>query len=298
MNQSARTYWRSLEELAETHEFASIVEREVPRFRDIINSFDRRRFLQLMAASMALGGLSSCGPEPNPRQLLPYVEEPENVIPGRNRFYATATTLSGCATGVLVAHQMARPIKVEGNPDHPASLGAASAIMRASILELYDPRRAQTSFGAGQIATWEGFVAALHGRRAAFKASKGEGLRVLTGPTGSPIFAAQMADLQQQFPGVRWHRWEALHRDNELEAATTSFGRPVDKTFDVGAADRIFGVGSDLVSAAPGWLAYARGFATDRNRRQNEPGPCHRKHPDIVGRQSGPSTADAAGRNR
>jgi MoCo/4Fe-4S cofactor protein with predicted Tat translocation signal len=131
MSEPARTYWRSLEELAETPEFAVMVERQAARFRDIVNAFDRRRFLQLMAASLALDGLSACGPEPNPRQLLPYVEEPENIVPGRNRYYASAFTLDGYATGVLVAHQMGRPIKVEGNPDHPASVGAASAIMQA-----------------------------------------------------------------------------------------------------------------------------------------------------------------------
>jgi len=264
IKKSPRTYWRSLEELAETKEFASIIERELPRFRDVINSFDRRRFLQLMAASIALGGLSGCGPEANPRQLLPYVEEPENVIPGRNRYYATATTQSGYATGVLVAHQMARPIKVEGNPDHPASLGSASAIMQASILGLYDPRRAQTIFGAGEIATWEGFVAAMHDRRSALIVNKGEGLRILSGATSSPTVAKQIADLQQQFPNMRLHRWEPLHRDKELIAATKNFGRPVDRVFDVGAADRILGVGSDLISTVPGWLAYARAFAAAR----------------------------------
>ena len=87
------------------------------------------------------------------------MEQPENVIPGRNRYYATAKTQDGYGTGVLIAHQMERPIKVEGNPDHPASLGASSAILQASILELYDPRRAQTIVGGGQIATWEIFVA-------------------------------------------------------------------------------------------------------------------------------------------
>ena len=264
MTQTPRTYWRSLEELAETQEFASIVAREVPRFGDIVNSFDRRRFLQLMAASMVLGGLSGCGPEANPRQLLPYVEEPENVIPGRERYYATAVTQDGYSTGVLVAHQMARPIKVEGNPDHPASLGTASAIMQASILELYDPRRAQTIFGAGEIASWEGFVSALYDRRGALLAKKGEGLRILSGATTSPMLAKQIADLQQQFPNMRWHRWEPLHRDNELVAATRSFGRPLDRIFDLGVAGRIFGVGSDLISSAPGWLAYARAFAAAR----------------------------------
>ena len=98
MSGSSRNYWRTLEELAETPEFAATVEREVPRFREVLGAFDRRRFLQLMAASMALGGLSACGPEPNPRQLLPYVEQPPGIVPGRSRYYATATTRDGYAT--------------------------------------------------------------------------------------------------------------------------------------------------------------------------------------------------------
>jgi MoCo/4Fe-4S cofactor protein with predicted Tat translocation signal len=264
MTQPARTYWRSLEELAETPEFAALVERELPRFRDVVNAFDRRRFLQLMAASMALGGLSACGTEPDPRQLVPYVQEPANVIPGRNRYYATATTQDGYATGVLIAHQMARPIKVEGNPDHPASLGGASAIMQASILEFYDPRRAQTVVGGGEIAAWESFVAALYDRRSALLSRKGDGLRVLTGAVTSPFLAAQLARVQQQFPAMRWHQWQPLHRDNELAAAQSSFGRPVERTFDLSVADRIFGIESDLISATPGWLAYARAFAAKR----------------------------------
>jgi MoCo/4Fe-4S cofactor protein with predicted Tat translocation signal len=264
MMQPARTYWRSLEELAETPEFAAIVEHQTPRFRDIVNAFDRRRFLQLMAASLALSGLAACGPESNPRQLLPYVEEPENIVPGRNRYYSSAVTLDGYATGVLVAHQMARPIKVEGNPDHPASLGAASAIMQASILQLYDPRRAQTIVGNGQIATWEAFVSALHERRDSLLTRKGEGLRILTGAVSSPSLAAQLAKLQQQLPHMRWHQWEPLHRDNESVAALTSFGRPVERLYDLSNADRIFGIESDLISAAPGWLAHARRFAAAR----------------------------------
>jgi MoCo/4Fe-4S cofactor protein with predicted Tat translocation signal len=265
MKQSAaRTYWQTLEELADSKEFASIVEREVPRFRDVLNGFDRRRFLQLMAASMALGGLSGCGPEPNPRQLLPYVEQPNNVVPGKDRYYATALSQSGYATGVLVTHQMARPIKVEGNPDHPASLGAASAIMQASILTLYDPRRAQTIVGSGQITTWENFVAALYRRRSELLTKNGEGFRILTGAVTSPLLATQFDSLQKQFPGMRWHQWEPLARDNELAAAQTSFGRPLERIFDLSKADRIFGIGSDLISSAPGWLRYARQFAAAR----------------------------------
>ena len=270
MSGRGRNYWRTLEELAETPEFAAVVEREVPRFRDVLGGFDRRRFLQLMAASMALGGLSACGPEPNPRQLLPYVEQPPGIVPGRSRYYATATTLDGYATGVLVAHQMARPVKVEGNPDHPASLGAASGIMQATILALYDPRRAQSIVGNGQIDTWESFVTALYERRDGLLARGGEGLRLLTGNVTSPSLAAQIAALQQQFPAMQWHQWEPLHRDNEFAASQQAFGRPVERIFDLGSADVIFAVESDLISAVPGWLAYARQFAA--RRRPDETG--------------------------
>jgi MoCo/4Fe-4S cofactor protein with predicted Tat translocation signal len=270
MSSRGRDYWRTLEELAETPEFAAIVESEVPRFRDVVGSFDRRRFLQLMAASMALGGLSACGPEENPRQLLPYVEQPPGIVPGRSRYYATATTLEGYATGVLIAHQMARPIKVEGNPDHPASLGAASGIMQATILSLYDPRRAQSIIGNGQIDTWESFITALYERRDRLLARGGEGLRLLSGNVTSPSLAAQIAALQKQFPAMRWHQWEPLHRDNEFAAAEQVFGRPLERIFDVGAADVIFAVESDLISGVPGWLAYARQFAA--HRRPDETG--------------------------
>jgi MoCo/4Fe-4S cofactor protein with predicted Tat translocation signal len=270
MSGCGRGYWRTLEELADRPEFAAVVEREVPRFRDVVGGYDRRRFLQLMAASMALGGLAACGPEENPRQLLPYVEQPPGIVPGRSRYYATATTLEGYATGVLIAHQMARPIKVEGNPDHPASLGAASGIMQATILGLYDPRRAQSIVGNGQIDTWESFITALYERRDQLLARHGEGLRLLTGNITSPSLAAQTAALQEQFPAMRWHQWEPLHRDNEFAAAEQAFGRPVERVFDVGAADVIFAVESDLISGVPGWLAYARQFAA--RRRPDETG--------------------------
>ncbi len=104
---------------------------------------DRRRFLQLTAASMAMMGLAACGPEVAPRDRQPYVEQPAGIVPGRWRYFATATALQGYGTGVLVKHEMGRPLKIEGNPDHPASLGATSAIGQASILELYNPFRAR-----------------------------------------------------------------------------------------------------------------------------------------------------------
>ena len=240
MTAAARDYWRSLQELAETPDFAAIVEKEVPRFSEMLGAVDRRNFLRLMAAAMALGGLAACGPEPQPRQLLPYVEQPPGIVPGRPRYFATATTQAGYAAGVLIEHRSERPVKVEGNPEHPASLGAASAIMQASILELYDPRRAQTIVGQGQIDSWEHLITALFERREQLLPHGGAGLRLLTGTVTSPSLSAQIKTLQQQFPEMRWHQWEPLNRDNEHIAIQRSFGRPLDKIYNVDNPDKGF----------------------------------------------------------
>jgi MoCo/4Fe-4S cofactor protein with predicted Tat translocation signal len=269
MSARPRDYWRSLEELAQTPEFAEIIAREVPRFAEIATTTDRREFLRLMAAAMALGGLAACGPEPEPRQYLPYVVRPPGIIEGKASSYATAATREGYAAGVLIQHRSDRPVKVEGNPDHPASLGAASAIMQASILTLYDPRRLQSIVGNGQIDTWERVVTVLFERRQKFAKNKGAGLRLLTGNVTSPSLIAQITALQQQFPEMQWHSWEPLHRDLEFAAAKENFGRPLERIYDVAGAEIVFAIESDLISHAPGWLAYARQFAANRRPVDN-----------------------------
>jgi molybdopterin-containing oxidoreductase family iron-sulfur binding subunit len=262
-------YWRSLEELAETPEFLAYLHGEFPRLAEAAaTALDRRRFLQLMAASLALGGLAACGPEPDQRQLWPYVVQPPGVVPGKARYFATATSLDGFGTGVLVKHEMGRPLKVEGNPDHPASLGGTSAIDQASILGLYDPNRAQSILGAGEIRSWEALVTLLIERRNALAARRGAGLRLLTGTVTSPTLAEQIAALQHAFPEMQWHQWEPLHRDAQREGARLAFGRAVETIYDVAQADIVLGIESDLLSGAPGHLRYARDFA--RRRRAAE----------------------------
>ncbi|HEX6843388.1 MAG TPA: TAT-variant-translocated molybdopterin oxidoreductase [Stellaceae bacterium] len=258
-------YWQSLEELAETPEFLAHVEQEFPRFAAAAaGALDRRRFLQLMAASMALGGLAACGPEEKPRQMLPYVEQPPGIVPGRARYYATATTLDGYATGVMLQHQMGRPIKVEGNPDHPASLGATGAIEQATILGLYDPYRAQALTRRGRLESWSAFVTAIVEKRRQWQASHGQGLYLLTGAVTSPTLLEQIAALQQAFPELRWQQWEPLHRDAARAAAQRAFGRPVETVLDLAKANVILAVESDFLTAAPGHLSYARAFAARR----------------------------------
>jgi MoCo/4Fe-4S cofactor protein with predicted Tat translocation signal len=150
-----KRYWRSLEELAGTEAFQELMRREFPEQADIWpNSLSRRQFLTLMGASLALAGLTGCSVRPAPSvNLTPYVRAPEEVVPGRPLFFATAMTLGGAAVGLLVESHLGRPTKIEGNPDHPASLGATDLFHQASILTLYDPDRAQTVTYLGQTRT-------------------------------------------------------------------------------------------------------------------------------------------------
>src|SRR2546426_10301641 len=198
-----RQYWRSLEELAETEGFEEFLHREFPRqAAEWQDGVSRRQFLQLMGASLALAGLSACTSRPT-GTIVPYVRQPEEIVPGKPLFFATAATLGGFATGLLVESHMGRPTKVEGNPDHPASLGATDAFAQASVLGLYDPDRSQVVTHLGEIRTWEAFLSELRGALARQVAARGAGLRILTGCVTSPTLAAQLRNVLGRFPRAR-----------------------------------------------------------------------------------------------
>ncbi len=149
-----RTYWRSLEELADTPEFREYVGREFPaQASEFGDPAGRRDFLKLMGASLALAGVSACTRQPEER-IVPYVRQPEEIVPGRPLFYATAMPLGGFGYPLLAENHMGRPTKLEGNPDHPASLGATDLFGQASVLSLYDPDRSRTIQNRGEVKTW------------------------------------------------------------------------------------------------------------------------------------------------
>ena len=204
-------HWRSLEELAATEEFRPRLENEFPH-GPWPDSISRRDALRLLGVSLALGGAAACARQPA-EKIVPYVRPPEEVIPGRPLFFATAMTLGGFARGVLVESHMGRPTKVEGNPEHPDSLGATDAFAQASVLDLYDPDRSQAVMHRGRISSWVSFLAALGEAREAQILEKGAGLRILTGAITSPSLAAQLGELLRQFPAARWHQYEPAAAD-------------------------------------------------------------------------------------
>src|SRR5262252_8363879 len=263
-------YWRSLEELAGSPEFEELVRHEFPQQAESWDDpVERRTFLKLMGASLALAGFSGCVIQP-PEKVIPYVRQPEEEIPGKGIYFATAYSLGGIATPLLVRSNEGRPTKVEGNPDHPSNAGstATDIFSQASILTLYDPDRSQTPLYRGETRAWTTFVGEIRGliekENEGLKARKGAGLRFLTEPITSPTLAAQMKQVLTDFPEAKWHQYEPVNRDNARAGAVMALGQPMNTTYDFSQAERILSLGSDFLSAMPGTLRYARDFAARR----------------------------------
>ncbi|HYC56799.1 MAG TPA: TAT-variant-translocated molybdopterin oxidoreductase [Candidatus Binatia bacterium] len=261
---TGRTYWRSLEEVAETPEFQAFLNAEFPTSaQSLTSSLDRRQFLKLMGASLALAGVGACTKQPL-EKILPYVKQPEELVPGKPLFFATAFPLSGGALPVLAESHMGRPTKIEGNPEHPASLGRTSALMQASVLDLYDPDRSQVLLRAGEIRTWDDLVSEVTAELGKWKGTQGRGVRILTAPTFSPTLAASVQAALTALPQARWHRWEPVGRENTREGARLGFGRVIDARYDFAKADIIVSLESDFLFDGPGQVRYARDFGSRR----------------------------------
>ncbi len=258
-----RSYWRSLEELSQSADFQNFLHREFPRqASEWLPSMSRRNFLQLMGASLALAGVTACAP---PREtIVPYVQAPEETVPGQSLFFATAMEMGGYAQGLLAQSQLNRPTKLEGNPDHPASLGATDAFAQASILTLYDPDRAQVVTTGGTASSWDEFWPALQSALAAQTASGGAGLRILSESSTSPTLQSQMAALLERFPNARWHQYEPVNRDQVYAGATLAFGQPVEPVYHFAQANVIVSLDADFLADAPGHVRYVRDFADGR----------------------------------
>lgn len=261
---TGKKYWRSLEELGDSPAFQEILHREYPRYAALLHSgMTRRDFLKLLGASLALAGLSACGVAPA-QKIVPYVKQPAEYVPGKPLYYATAMTLNGYARGVLVENQLGRPVKIEGNPGHPASLGGTDAFTQASILSLYDPDRSQVVTLNGQISTWENFFNNLRALIDKLKNNQGAGIRILTETTSSPTMADQLGALLRNFPNAQWHQYDPAGRDNARAGARLAFGQSVETIYHLERADVILSLDADFLVDLPGSLRYAHDFAARR----------------------------------
>ncbi|HEX4900191.1 MAG TPA: TAT-variant-translocated molybdopterin oxidoreductase, partial [Pyrinomonadaceae bacterium] len=270
---NGKKYWRSLEELADTPEFHEFVQREYPQHAEEWDDpIERRTFMKLMGASLALAGLSGCVYQP-PEKIVPFVRQPEEAVPGKALFFATAATVAGIATPLLIRSNEGRPTKAEGNPDHPYNRGAdvndrgssaTDVFAQASILGLYDPDRSPTVTYREEIRTWTTFLGEIRTALDEQRPKQGAGLRFLTETVTSPTIAAQLKGILTEFPQAKWHQYEPANRDNVRAGAIMAFGQPLNTIYNFDQAKRILSLDADFLSAAPGTLRYARQFATGR----------------------------------
>ncbi len=262
--------WRSLEELAKTANFQDWLKYEFPAGADQwVDSITRRGFLKLMAASLGLAGLTACVRYPE-EKIVPYVDPPEGMTVGVPQYYASAAVHDGYAFGVLVESHEGRPTKVEGNPDHPASSGATDIFAQASVLDVYDPDRAQVITYRGQIKTWADFTVDVGRLLEAQQRSQGAGFRLLTGTITSPTLAEQIAQFLNAFPKATWHQYQPVNRDGSVEGSRMAFGRPVAAQVHFDQADVILALDSDFLSEGPERVRYTRDFTERRKVRSDQ----------------------------
>ena len=236
-----------------------------PHEWDMMSDFalNRRRVLQLMAASAALTSGACSGPPTE--KIVPFVKAPEDELPGKPLFYATAVELNGCGMGVLVEANDGRPTKVEGNTAHPASLGATDTFAQAQVLDLWDPARAKMLLHRGQFSSWLEFVDAMQQPLGELAAARGEGLFVLTRDISSPTLLSQLKSLRQRFPQMSWHRYDPLHRDAEFRGAHLAFSRPVDTMYHFDRARIVASFDADFLFGSPASVRYAHDWVQLRN---------------------------------
>lgn len=259
----SKRFWSSLEELIDEEGFRDWLSAEFPAASSMFDDPGRRQFLKLMGASLLLAGLSGCG-EGKSEHALPYVNQPDNIVPGVPRYYATGLLFNGYIQPVIATTYAGRPTKLDGNPDHPVTRGGSDAFMQAAIFGLYDPERSKAPLYDDVATTWNLFTGALADMRKRWQEREGEGLRVLTGTTTSPTLIRQFADLSKQLPKMRWSRFEPIGSAQRDAAMELAFGRAVAPHYNLDQCDVVVSLDDDLLGPGPHQVFHANGWAKRR----------------------------------
>jgi len=235
------------------------------------SGLSRRSFMKVMGASLALTGvgLAGCVAEPPDEQIIPYARQPEEIIPGIPLFFASAMTLGGYTTGLLIETQEGRPTRIEGNPNHPASMGASNVFIQASILHLYDPDRSVRALNGGNASDWDTFLTELAEVLEDQSNNSGAGLRILTETVTSPTMAAQIEAILETYPEAQWVQYEPVAQDNVIAGARLAFDEDVNTVYRFNNASVILSLDADFLSSMPGSLRYARDYMDGRRIRSD-----------------------------
>ncbi len=262
LDKSGKEYWRSVEEFADTPEFENFVKEEYPAHaEEWEDGLSRRNFIKVMGASLAFAGLSGCVIQPA-EKIVPYVRQPEELVPGKPLFYATAMTLGGVGVGLLAKSTEGRPTKIEGNPEHPGSLGATDVLAQAAILQMYDPDRSQEVLYRGNSTSWQNFMAAARAAIDQNRADGGAGIRFLAETVTSPTLIAQFNQIFSELPNARLYQYEPLNNDNQTAGAKMAFGTPARAVYKFDQAARILSLDADFLSSFN--VRYVKDFTKGR----------------------------------
>ncbi len=264
--QTGKKYWRSLDELADTPAFREALQREFPQqAAEWVDPVSRRGFLKVMGASLALAGLAGCTKQPD-EPIYPYVKEPEDLVLGRPVYFATAFPFNTGAVPLLVKSDAYRPIKLDGNPDHPVNRGTSDPLTQGTLLDLYDPDRSQRVICRGEVRQFAAFLAEFRAMLSDKKASGGTGLYILSDTVTSPTLATQWKTAQKTYPNAKWLQWDPINRDSAYSASKTAFGDYYDAQYRLQDADVIVSLDADFLSGIthPGFLRLAADYASRR----------------------------------
>ncbi len=241
--------WRSLDE----HAAPPALSRELGPEAPPDDATSRRSVLQLLGASAALATLGGCLKPPDDK-ILPYTRQPPEITPGNALHYATATTIDGRATGLLVTAHEGRPTKVEGNPDHPSSRGAVGPLEQAELLRLYDPQRLKVVQFQNQPRAWRDFLRATVANAQGLRQKQGEGLRFLLEPSSSPLLAQLRQRLLATYPRAKFSTWSAIPLQQVHDGAQLAFGGAYETRVDLSRSRVVLSLDCDLLAALPGTL--------------------------------------------
>lgn len=265
-----KAYWQGLDELIDRPDFRRRVAERFPALARLAPDLKRRDFMKCLAGALALAGLDGCEREPD-ENAYPYVRAPEGVKPGDTRYYATAVEYDGIGQPVIGKCRDGRPIKLEGNPDHPASGGSTDAFTQAALLGLYDPERSGAPQKGEDVGTWADFQAMARQAALRLDERRGHGFRLLTGPVGSPTLLRQIAVMRSRWPEMRWHVHAPLmgHFD---EATRNAFGRALERRLRLDRAQAIVAIEDDPLGPGPCQTWHARGWSARRMAYQQGEG--------------------------
>jgi molybdopterin-containing oxidoreductase family iron-sulfur binding subunit len=259
----SRTYWRSLAQIEERPESRAFLEREFPKgASELSEGVTRRDMIMLLGASVSLAGLAAC--RRPVEEIVPFVTAPEDMVPGIPRYYATTMPFRRNAYGLVVESHEGRPTKIEGNPSHPSTLGAAGSLVQASVLGLYDPDRSQTVRLNGEPQSWSDFVAAWGQLAEAHAADGGAGLAVLSESFSSPTLARLASELRARYPRLQWATYDAVSDENRVAGLRSATGRDLDLMLRIDQASVILALDADPLLTDPEMIRHARGFADGR----------------------------------